>query len=144
MSGWVWLIIAAVFVVVEITNLALFALFLAVGALAAALGAVAGGNIVAQALVFAVTSVGGVVVARRPLLRAVHGSRTPPLRSGVSALIGQRATVVRAVHGADHPGTVHVRGEDWPAISFDDVAYQPGQVVQVVDIDRTRLVVTIA
>jgi membrane protein implicated in regulation of membrane protease activity len=40
------------------------------------------------------------------------------------------------------PGRVHARGEDWPAITYDDRPCEPGQVVEVIDIEKTRLVVT--
>ena len=142
MSGWLWLIIAAVFVLVEVTNLALYALFVAAGALAAALVAASGGNLALQLVALGVVTVGGLVVARRPLLALVEGRRHRPLVSGARGLIGQVGTVVQQVHGPHHPGLVRARGEDWPALSYDDEPHEPGEVVLIVDLERTRLVVT--
>jgi membrane protein implicated in regulation of membrane protease activity len=142
MSAWIWLLLAVVFAVVEITNLAFFALFAVAGALAAALTAGVGGGIVAQTVVFAGTSIGGVVVLRRPLMNALGTRRAPALRSGVSGLVGLNGTVVTRVDGLDHPGAVHVRGEDWAAVTYDDHPYEPGEVVHILDVERTRLVVT--
>lgn len=142
MSAWIWLLLALVFAVVEVTNLALFAIFAVVGALAASLTSALGGDALVQTAVFAVTSVGGVAVVRRPLLNVLGTRKTPSLRSGVSGLVGLNATVVKRVEGLDTPGCVHVRGEDWPAISYDDTPYEPGQIVHVLDVDRTRLVVS--
>ncbi|HXQ61978.1 MAG TPA: NfeD family protein [Acidimicrobiales bacterium] len=145
MSAWLWLLAAVVFVVIEITNLAFFALFAAGGAVAAAVVSGAGGPPVLQVVVFAVVALGGLVVLRRPLLAAFGHRRRGALKSGVAALVGQRATVVDRVDHVDRTdvaGLVHARGEDWPAITYDDQPCEPGQVVEVIDIDKTRLVVT--
>ncbi len=142
MSAWLWLIIAAVFILVEVTNLALYALFVAAGALAAALAAAAGGNLAIELVAFGAVTVGGVLVARRPLLAAVEGRRHRPLVSGARGLIGQVGTVVQQVHGPHQPGIVRARGEDWPALSYDDEPHEPGEVVLIVDLESTRVVVT--
>ena len=142
MSAWLWLIVAVVFVVIEITNLAFFALFAAAGALAAAVASAVGGPALLQVVVFAVVAIGGVLALRRPLLTAFGHRRGGALKSGVAALVGQQATVVDRVERSDVAGRVHARGEDWPAITYDDHPCEPGQVVEVIDIEKTRLVVT--
>jgi membrane protein implicated in regulation of membrane protease activity len=142
MSAWLWLLVAVVFVVIEVTNLAFFALFAAAGALAGALVSVLGGPAFLQVIAFAVVAIGGLVVLRRPLLRTVGHHRPGALKSGVAALVGQQATVVDRVDSAEVAGRVHARGEDWSAITYDDRPCEPGQVVEVIDIEKTRLVVT--
>jgi membrane protein implicated in regulation of membrane protease activity len=141
-SAWFWLLAAVVFVVIEITNLAFFALFAAAGAIAGAVVSALGGPPVLQIVVFAVVALGGLVALRRILLGAFGHRRAGALKSGVAALVGQRATVVDRVDRADAGGRVHARGEDWPAITYDDTPCEPGQVVEVIDIEKTRLVVT--
>jgi membrane protein implicated in regulation of membrane protease activity len=142
MSAWLWLVVAVVFVVIEITNLAFFALFAAAGALGAAVASAVGGPALLQVVVFAVVAIGGVLALRRPLLTAFGHRRGGALKSGVAALVGQKATVVDRVERSDVAGRVHARGEDWPAITYDDHPCEPGQVVEVIDIEKTRLVVT--
>jgi len=142
MSAWFWLLAAVVFVVIEVTNLAFFALFAAIGAVAAAVVSAAGGPAALQVVVFAVAALGGLFVLRRPLLSAFGHRRAGALKSGVAALVGQQATVVDRIDNADVAGRVHARGEDWPAITYDDQPCEPGQVVEVIDIEKTRLVVT--
>jgi membrane protein implicated in regulation of membrane protease activity len=141
-SAWIWLLLALVFAIIEVTNLAFFAVFAVVGALAAALTAGLGGGAFAQTIVFAGVSVGGVVLVRRPLMQALGPRRGAALKSGVSALVGLNATVVQRVDGLDHPGSVHVRGEDWAAVTYDDRPFEPGEVVHILDVERTHLVVT--
>jgi membrane protein implicated in regulation of membrane protease activity len=138
---WVWLIIAFVFAIIEVNSLAFYALFAAIGAAAASLTAALTGQIGIQVAVFAVVSLAGVVVLRRFVTGALSDRHRPSLVSGAAGMVGQHATVVSQVKGIHHPGTVHARGEDWPAISYEDEALEPGEVVLVVELDRTRLVV---
>jgi membrane protein implicated in regulation of membrane protease activity len=142
MSAWLWILAAVVFIVIEVTNLAFFALFVAAGAAAAAVVSAAGGPAILQLIVFAVVAVGGLLALRRPLLTAFGHRRAGALKSGVAALVGQKATVVDRVDRTEMPGRVHARGEDWPAITYDDEPCEPGQVVEVIDIEKTRLVIT--
>jgi membrane protein implicated in regulation of membrane protease activity len=141
MSYWVWLIIAAVFAIIEVRSLAFYALFAAVGAAAAAVAAAVTSSIGIQVAVFAVVSLAGVGALRRIVKGLLGDTHRPALVSGAAGMVGQHATVVRQVQGPHHPGTVHVRGEDWPAVSFEESALEPGDVVVVVELDRTRLVV---
>ena len=141
MTYWVWLIIAGVFAIIEVRSLAFYALFAAVGAAAASLTAAFTGIIGIQVAVFAFVSLAGVTVLRRLVKGALSDAHRPSLVSGAAGMVGQHATVVHQVNGPHHPGTVHARGEDWPAISYEDEALEPGEVVLVVELDRTRLVV---
>jgi len=141
MTYWVWLIIAGVFAIIEVRSLAFYALFAAIGAAAASLTAAITGLIGIQVAVFAFVSLAGVTVLRRLVKGALSDPRRPALVSGAAGMVGQHATVVRQVNGPHHPGSVHARGEDWPAISYEDDPLEPGEVVLVVELDRTRLVV---
>jgi membrane protein implicated in regulation of membrane protease activity len=142
MSAWLWLLVAVVFLVIEITNLAFFAFFVAAGAAAAALASAAGGSSPVQVVVFAAVAIGGLALLRRLLIATFGHRRGGVLKSGVAGLVGQQATVVERIDSLPGVGVVHARGEDWPAITYDDQPCEPGQVVEVVDIDKTRLVVT--
>ena len=141
MTYWVWLIIAFVFAIVEVSSLAFYALFAAVGAAAASLTAAFTDEIGIQIAVFAFVSLAGVTTVRRMVTGVLSDGHRPSLVSGAAGMVGQHATVVRQVEGPHHPGTVHARGEDWPAITYEEEALEPGQVVLVVELDRTRLVV---
>ena len=141
MSYWGWLIVAAVFAIIEVRSLAFYALFAGVGALGACLAAALTGSIGIQVGVFAGVSLAGVIFVRRLVTATFSDVHRPALVSGAAGLVGQHATVVSQVKGPHHPGAVHARGEDWPAISYEDQALEPGEVVLVVELERTRLVV---
>jgi membrane protein implicated in regulation of membrane protease activity len=141
-SAWIWLVIALVFVLIEVTNFALYAAFIAAGCLGAALTSALGGGLLPEMLVFAGVTLGGVMLARRPLLHALEGRGDRQLVSGAQGMIGQEGVVIERVVGHHPPGVVRARGEDWPAVSYDPEPHEPGEIVTIVDLERTRVVVT--
>ncbi|MDN3354581.1 NfeD family protein [Actinomadura sp. DC4] len=128
MSAWVvWLVIAAVLGIAEVTTLTLALGLLAIGALAGGLTGALGLPLAVQLIVFGVTSAAGLVVIR-PL--AVRHLRQPPLlRSGTAALVGREALALTEV--TRHSGRVRIGGEEWTARPYD-----PGVVIpQGADVD---------
>lgn len=110
----------------------------AVGAIAGAITAALGGGLVLQVVVFAVVSVALVAVVRPIAVR--NRAQRPALASGVEALKGRQAVVLERVDGDG--GRIKLAGEVWSARSLDtDQAYEPGQQVDVVEIDGATAVV---
>jgi membrane protein implicated in regulation of membrane protease activity len=142
----VWIAVALIFAVAEVTTTALFAAFLAAGAVAAAAVAYADQGVVAQAVAFAAVSLLGIVVAR-PWLRHRFARRpSAETVSGATAMIGEIATVVDVVAGVKRPslkrrGHVLILGEHWPAITDDGSTLSRGTVVEIVAIEGATLVV---
>jgi membrane protein implicated in regulation of membrane protease activity len=117
MELWlVWLVIAVALGVAEA-----FSLTAALGVLAGAASVTAGLAAVGlplalQFVVFAITSLLGVVLVRPVALRHM---RQPQLeRFGIDALVGKHAYVVREV--TDRGGLVRIDGEEWTARAFDE------------------------
>jgi membrane protein implicated in regulation of membrane protease activity len=143
MSFWIWLIIAVLLGIFEATNLSFYLLFVALGAVGAAIAALLGANLGVELITLSVVAVLGVLVARKPLVAKLEsGQGRHQLLSGAQGLVGQEAIVVEEVNGSLNPGIVRARGEEWPAISYDDTPHVPGEAVLIVELDRTRLVVT--
>ncbi|MEU9502026.1 NfeD family protein [Streptomyces sp. NPDC048196] len=112
---------------------------LAVGAVAGAVTAALGGGTVAQFLVFAAVSVGLIAVVR-PLANR-NRRQSPRLASGIDALKGKSATVLERVDGGAG-GRIKLAGEIWSARALDgERIYEPGQQVDVVEIDGATAVV---
>jgi membrane protein implicated in regulation of membrane protease activity len=113
----VWLIIAAIFIAIEVFTSGFFLLWFGVGALVASVMALLGvGSFTLQVIVFLIVSV-GLVIASRTILekfftRQLDSNR---LRSGVEAMIGQVGTVVESSRGALNEGAVRVYGSVWTA-----------------------------
>ncbi|GAB3572275.1 NfeD family protein [Amycolatopsis endophytica] len=134
----VWLIVAIVLMAAEVLSGDFFLLMLGLGALFGAGAALITGNIIVDAVVFAVAS-GALIFLARPALKrrflAGAGHRT-----NTEALIGARAVVVSVVD--DHAGRVKLAGDVWSARSVaDGQRIEPGTTVTVVEIAGATAVV---
>jgi membrane protein implicated in regulation of membrane protease activity len=138
-----WIALALAFAIVEVGTVALVAAFLSLGAVAAGVAAFAGADIVVQGVVFAASSILGIVLVRRPLVGYLRSRHTPEMLSGAAAMIGQMAVVVDPIDGPHRRGHVRIAGEDWPALAGDGSVIPEGQSVQIVDIRRATLVVDV-
>lgn len=134
-----WWLLAAVGLGIPLVLTAMpeFGMF-AVGAVAGAITAALGGGLVIQVIVFVVVSVALVAVVRPIAVRS--RSQRPTLASGVEALKGRQAVVLERVDRGG--GRIKLAGEIWSARALDaDQTYEPGQQVDVVDIDGATAVV---
>jgi membrane protein implicated in regulation of membrane protease activity len=110
----------------------------AVGAVAGAVTAGLGHGIVAQVIVFVVVSV-ALLVFVRPL--AYRNRQRPDQRSGIDALRGKQAVVLERVDGGAG-GRIKLAGEIWSARALETgQVFDPGQHVDVVEIDGATAVV---
>jgi membrane protein implicated in regulation of membrane protease activity len=110
----------------------------AVGAVAAAVTAGLGFDVVAQVLVFVAVSVALIAVVRP--IAARHSAQRPQFASGVDALKGKQAVVLEQVDGSG--GRIKLAGEVWSARALDtDRVYDVGQEVDVVDIEGATAIV---
>jgi membrane protein implicated in regulation of membrane protease activity len=138
---WFWLAVALAFGVGEVLTLAFYAIFLVVGALAAALAAQMGLGLPGQVIVFAVVSVLGVVAARPALMGYLRRREGPLVVSGAESMIGEEAPVVDDILDAHHPGHVQLHGERWPALSENGKPIHKGSTVRVTALKQATLVV---
>ncbi|WP_103884205.1 NfeD family protein [Actinacidiphila yanglinensis] len=138
-DAWVWWLVAAagLGIPLVITAMPEFGMF-AVGAIGGAVTAGLGGGIVVQVVVFVLVSV-ALLVFVRPL--AYRNRQRPDQRSGVEALKGKQAVVLERVDGGAG-GRIKLAGEIWSARSLEhDRVFDPGQHVDVVEIDGATAVV---
>ncbi|MEU3182587.1 NfeD family protein [Streptomyces sp. NPDC006923] len=138
-DAWVWWLIGAVGLGIPLVLTAMpeFGM-LSAGAVAGAVVAALGGGVVAQVLVFAAVSVALIAVVRPIAARNSRGR--PGLATGIDALKGRQAVVVERVDGSG--GRIKLAGEIWSARALDsDTAFEPGQQVDVVEIDGATAVV---
>lgn len=127
-----WLILCLAFAAAELLSLDLFFVMLAGGAAVAAIAAALGVPTLGSALLAFATAIGLLTLIRPNLMRKLHAGAD--LRTGVDALIGRRASVLREIRGTI-PGRVKIGGEEWAAVSYDEEdRLVPGDVVEVVQI----------
>jgi len=116
--AWIiWLIIAAIFIAAEVFTAGFFILWFGVGALAAALLAIAGVESLAlQVLVFLAVSIALVFASRTIFDRFLTRPSDPDkLKSGIETIVGQVGVVVEPSSGALNQGAVKVYGSVWTA-----------------------------
>ncbi|MDX3573978.1 NfeD family protein [Streptomyces bobili] len=138
-DAWVWWLVgaAALGIPLVVTAMPEFGMF-AVGAVAAAVTAGLGFDVVAQVLVFVAVSVALIAVVRP--IAARHSAQRPQFASGVDALKGKQAVVLERVDGSG--GRIKLSGEVWSARALDtDRVYDVGQEVDVVDIEGATAIV---
>lgn len=140
-----WLAVTVAFIALEVHTGAFYALFVAVGAAAAAITALVGGSLWFQGVLFALLTVGGLSLAR-PWLRARFDRSVPiakfrGIQASADGLVGQPAMTVDTVGDEHHPGHALFAGEHWLAVT-DSVEPLPAQVpVVVVAVRGTTLLV---
>lgn len=137
---WFWVFVAIAFAIVEIMTVALFALFITIGALGAALVSLLGFNLLVQAIVLGVLGVAGIFIARPYLVERLHLGR-PSLRSGADSMVGQQAVLTDPISGNGEPGHVKIAGELWPALTEDGAALPASTPVIVTALRSTILIV---
>ncbi|MFI5807310.1 NfeD family protein [Streptomyces sp. NPDC051561] len=140
MDAWLWWLIGAAVLGIALVVTSMPELgMLAVGALAGALTSYLGGSLVTQVLVFSAVSVALILVVRP--IAARHRSQRPQLASGIDALKGRQAVVLERVDGSGG-GRIKLAGEVWSARALDSgQSFEPGQQVDVVEIDGATAVV---
>jgi len=89
---WFWIIVAVAFAIAEVLTVAFFAVFLSLGALAAAVVGLLQFGLLVQAIVFGVIGVVGIFAARPFVVERLHIGRGR-LQSGAESMIGQRAVL---------------------------------------------------
>ena len=134
-----WIGGALVLGLVEVASLDLVFVMLALAALVSALAAFLGASFPIQVIVFVLSSVLLLAVARPIALRKLKPAG-PGERTGTAGQVGRSAEVLTAVTGRS--GMVKLSGEHWTARSADGTTtFEIGEVVLVVQIDGATAVV---
>jgi len=139
MAALLWLLFGVALVLAEVLSGDFVLVMLGVGGLAAALADVVGGSLLADAIVFAATTLVG-LFAVRPILRSRLMAAGLDHRTGIEALKGVQAVVVATVD--EHDGRVRIKGEVWSARAFEPTQrLEPGRQVIVMDISGATAIV---
>lgn len=143
MEPWIiWLIAAAVLLIIEVLTQMMWALCLAIGAAGAMTCALLGLDITWQTVAMATLSVIGYVVLL-PLFRRWHArTEAREARTGMDALLGRRATVTHAIHPG-RLGRARIDGDNWQVKAPSaDKTIAAGSEVTVTSYDSIILTVT--
>ena len=135
---WIWMIIAAFFLVSEIFTAGFFLLCFGIGAAAAGLIALFGAGMLWQLGVFIVVSFITFAASRKFANRV---SKDQPPGIGADRFIGKECVVLEEINNMDNTGRVRMGKEEWRAESESGQNIPTGTKVVVVRLSGTHLVV---
>lgn len=134
-----WLLLAAIFIVIEIISLGLTTIWFAGGSFVAAIAGACGAGLPVQIVLFLVVSV-ALLVLTRPL--AVKHLDNKTEKTNAEALVGKTAVVLQEIHNLRETGQAKVNGMEWTARAKEDSQIIPeGEVVTIVAIEGVKLIV---
>lgn len=141
MEIWhIWVIVALVFVIVEMFTTGFAVMCISFGCLFGAGASALDWDIKWQLLVFAVgTALAFLTV--RPLVYKFFYKKGQEVKTNVDALVGRRAIVTERIEGELHAGRVKVDGDDWKAVSTDTEPIEVGEAVEITAINSVILTV---
>ncbi len=135
----IWLIAGIILIIAELLSGDLFLLMVGIGALFGAGSAALTGNPFIDVAVFAIASVGMLVLVRPTLKRRFLAG--PDIKTNTDALIGARAIVLSTVDVES--GQVKLAGDVWSARAMTHgEPIEPGTSVTVVEISGATAVVS--
>lgn len=140
---WIlWLVLGVGLIIAEIFTMGFVLFWFGIGAGAAALTGLMGGDFLLQFLVFAGVSTGLTVMSRTIFARYFSHSEIDRMKTGVDALPGKVGTVTTASKGALNEGAVKVYGSTWTAFPIDDEdPLTQGEKVEVVEVKGSSVYV---
>lgn len=135
----IWLIIAAVLLVIEAATVGLATIWFAGGAVIAALGAYFGAGPVLEVFLFLGVSL-ALLIFTRPL--AVRYMNKGVQKTNVDSLLGRTAVVIQEIDNLGQTGQVRINDIEWMARAFsDDIRIPKGAVVVIEKVQGVKLIV---
>lgn len=137
---WIWLVLAAIFVVGEIFTAGFFIFWFGIGAALAGILALLGVSVLWQWVSFVIITGILVIVSRR---FAERFTKQQPPGIGADRFIGKRGVVLEDINNLENTGRVRIDKDEWRADSETEAIITKGNKVVVTKVDGTHLVVKI-
>jgi membrane protein implicated in regulation of membrane protease activity len=132
---WFWLGLFVLALVIELFTADMISIWFSLAAVPSFILALAGANIIVQAIVFVlVTSV--LLLLTRPAMKKYM--KTNEIKTNIDAIIGKTGIVIDDVT-LDSPGRIKIGTMDWSAISKETL--KVGTHVKVLDVEGNKLFV---
>ena len=133
-----WLVLAIVFLVLELVSLGLTTIWFFIGSLVAMIASMLRAPLWLQIVLCIVVSILTLLLIRPWVKNKFNTTREV---TNTMALIGQKALVKTAIDNALAVGLVVVNGQEWSAKSVDDTVIPEGSSVIIKEIKGVHLVV---
>ena len=134
-----WLIAAGIFFIIEIATVGFLIFWLGIGSLFAMIASFFTDSIVAQTVVFVVTSA-ILIPLTKPFADKFTSKETIP--TNTYSLINKHGIVITEINPIEGTGLVKVNGETWSAKSEDESIIAKDTEIEVLSIDGVKLIVT--
>ena len=135
---WLWMVLAAVFIIGEIFTGGFFVLWFGVGALLAGVAAMLGLGAAWQWAIFVVAS-GVLVIVSRRFAQAVTDEQPPGV--GADRTVGRQGVVLEEIDNIRDSGRVRIGKEEWRAQSEAGEKIAENIEIKVTGVVGTHLVV---
>jgi membrane protein implicated in regulation of membrane protease activity len=135
---WIWMIVAAFFLIAEIFTMGFFLFWFGIGAAVAGVLALLGVGVGWQLAAFVLVSGVLFVVSRR---FAERFSKKQPPGIGADRMVGAEGVVLEEIDNVKNTGRVRVKKDEWRADSEMDEIIPEGTRISVTRMDGTHLVV---
>ncbi len=143
MTGyWIyWVIVAIVFLLIELAHYTFIIFWFTIGALVAAVVSVFTNSLNVQIVVFlAVSTV--LAIFAGPILRSIFFSRTRGPNTNIDNLVGRVEVCIEDIDNIALSGKVKVFGSTWQALSNkDEIKIRTGERVRIIGVQGLKLVV---
>lgn len=135
---WIWMIVAAFFLIAEIFTMGFFLFWFGIGAAVAGVLALLGVGVGWQLAAFVLVSGVLFVVSRR---FAERFSKKQPPGIGADRMVGAEGVVLEEIDNVKNTGRVRVKKDEWRADSEMGEIMPEGTRISVTRMDGTHLVV---
>ncbi|MBQ3383329.1 MAG: NfeD family protein [Bacteroidales bacterium] len=142
MAMWhVWLIVALVFLILEIFTTGIAVICFSFGAVGSCVAALFGANLTWQVIIFAIVTLLSFIFIRPMLIKLFYKKGKNEVKTNYEALSGRIGIVSEAINPATGEGRVKVDGDDWKAVSVDDQPIELGARVKILKLDSVIVTV---
>ncbi len=135
----IWLIVAIILAIIELSTLGLVTIWFAIGAIFAMISALLGANIWVQLICFIIVSI-AILLSVRPLAEKYVNRNTK--KTNIDAVVGRRLVAKTDIDNIHGKGKIDMDGSTWLAqSSVDEIVINAGEEVRVVKVVGAKLIV---
>lgn len=133
----IWLILAGIFLIIEIISVGFLVFWFSIGALIAMVASFFIPNTIAQTAIFVVSST-ILLFATKPLVKKILPG---DVKTNSFSIIGKIAKVTIDIEPVEGKGQVKIGAEAWSAKSVDDTFIAKDTEVEILEIDGVKAIV---
>lgn len=136
---YIWLILAGVFLIIEIMTVGFLIFWLSIGSLFAMVTSFFTENIIVQTAVFVISST-ILIFATKPFVKKFAENKNS-IKTNVYSIIGKKGIVTQEINSIQGTGQIKIAGEIWSATCPNESIIPQGVEVQVLEVKGVKAIV---